>query len=298
VDKLQAIQTFVCIVEHGSLTAAAAILGRSLPSVVRTLAALEHDLDTRLLARTTRRIALTEEGRRYLEHARHILTAVQDAEAELSAARAEPGGHLSITTPVMFGQMHVVSGVAAFLSRHPQARVDMLLVDRVVNLVDEGIDIAVRIAHLDDSGLVARRVGSIRRMVCASPGYLARAGRPRHPRDVQNFESLLTQPHESGAVWRMRDGKRGVKAHPAGRFSANHVAGTLNACLEGLGLGRFLSYQVDAFVREGRLAVLLEEFEPPPVPVSLVHANARLVPTRIRAMVDWLAEHLAQRLRR
>lgn len=295
-DQLQAIRTFVTIVEHGSLTAAAVTLGKSLPSVVRTLAALEKHLDTHLLARTTRRIALTDEGRRYLEHARRILAAVQDAEAELSSVRTEPSGQLSLTAPVMFGQMHVVTGVARFMTRYPDARVELLLLDRVVNLVDEGIDVAVRIAHLEASGLVARRVGQIRRVMCASPDYLARAGRPRHPRDIVHFESLLQRGQEGGAPWRFRDGTHSVSVQPKGRFASNHVAGALNACVDGIGLGRFLSYQVDAFIRDGRLEVLLEAFEPAPVPVSLVHAHSRLVPTRVRAIVDWLADHLARQL--
>lgn len=295
-DKLQAIKTFVTIVDRGSLTAAAATLGKSLPSVVRTLAALERNLDTHLLTRTTRRISLTEEGRHYLEHGRRILSAVQDAEDELCAVRTEPTGQLSITAPVMFGQMHVVPGVSGFMTRYPTTRVDMLLVDRVVNLVDEGIDVAVRIAPLEDSGLVAKPVGHIRRVVCASPGYLGRAGRPRHPRDIARFESLLLQAQESGSIWRFRDGDRNISVQPSGRFSSNHVAAALNACVDGLGLGRFLSYQVDTHLRDGRLEVLLEEFEPPPVPVSIVHAHARLAPTRVRVIVDWLTGHLSSRL--
>lgn len=295
-NKLQAIETFVAIVDRGSLTAAAATLGKSLPSVVRTLAALEQSLDTHLLTRTTRRITLTEEGRRYLEHGRRILGAVQDAEDELRAVRTEPSGQLSITAPVMFGQMHVVPGVCGFMTRYPTARIDMLLVDRVVNLVDEGIDVAVRIAPLEDSGLIARRVGQIRRVVCASPSYLARAGRPSHPRDITRFESLLLQAQESGSVWRFRDRDSNISVQPSGRFRSNHVAGALNACVDGLGLGRFLSYQADGYLRDGRLEVLLEEFEPPPVPVSIVHAHARLTPTRVRVIVDWLAVHLSSRL--
>jgi len=295
-DKLQAMHTFVAIVERGSLTAAAGELGRSLPTVVRTLAALEEALGARLLARTTRRIALTEEGRRYLERCRRVLAEVHEAEAELVAGRSEPVGAVSITAPALFGQLHVVPGVAGYLERHRRARVELLLLDRVVNLVEEGVDVAVRIAHLEDSTLIARRAGQIRQVLCASPRYLARAGRPDHPRELERHECVLRSRHDGAASWRFDDGDRRLTVHPEGRFACNTVAGTHEACVAGAGIGRFLSYQVRDAVRAGRLEVLLPAFEPPPIPVSLVHAHARLVPVRVRALVDWLADDLRRRL--
>jgi DNA-binding transcriptional LysR family regulator len=289
-------EVFVAIVDHGSLTGAARSLGRSLPTVVRTLSVLEAHLDTRLLNRTTRRIALTDEGRRYLARCRRILADVQDAESELADGN-EPAGQVTVTAPVLFGQMHVVPGIAGFLARHLRARVDLLLLDKVISLVDEGVDLAVRIAHLEDSSLVARRVGHIRRVLCASPAYLERAGYPHHPRELSGRDCLRWRTLDGGRVWRFQEAGRLLSVHPQGRFASNHVAAALNACTAGLGIGSFLSYQVADAVRRGQLELLLEEFEPDPIPVSLVHTHARLIPSRVRAMADWLAVDLTARLR-
>ena len=296
-DKLKAMETFVTIVDQGSLTAAAQAMGKSLPTVVRTLSTLESALDTRLLTRTTRRIALTEEGRRYLQRCRHILAQVNDAQAELLDGD-EPAGHVTVTAPVLFGQMHVAPGIAAFLQRHARARVDLLLADQLVSLVDEGVDLAVRIAHLEDSGLVARRVGHIRRVLCASPAYLQRAGRPDHPAELTSHECLRWRTLEGGRVWRFRSGTDPFSVTPQGRFASNHVAAARNACITGLGIASFLSYQVADAVRSGELEVLLSGFELDPVPVSLVHGHGRLAPTRVRALADWLASDLGERLTR
>ena len=301
-DRFQAMQVFVTILDSGSLTSAAESLGKSLPTVVRTLSNLEQSLGARLLTRTTRRIALTEEGRRYLEHCRRILAHVDEAEAELTDQRNDVAGHLTVTAPVLFGQMHVVPGISSFLARHAQARVDMLLLDRVVNLIDEGVDLAVRIAHLADSSMVARRVGHIRRVLCASPQYVAQAGRPETPGELTRFECIRWRTQEGGNLWRFHDPagvserSRTLNIHPQGRFTSNHVAGAINACAAGLGIGSFLSYQVESLVAQGKLLVLLAEFEQPAIPVSLTHSHTRLVPNRVRSLIDWLAQDLGQRL--
>lgn len=302
-DKLLAMQVFVTIVDQGSLTAAAQVLGKSLPTVVRTLADLEKLLAARLLTRTTRHIALTEEGRRYLEHCRRILAQVDEAEGELSERHGEAAGQLTVTAPVLFGQLHVVPAVSSFLLRHHQARVDMLLLDRVVNLVDEGVDLAVRIAHLGDSSMIARRVGHIRRVLCASPQYLEQAGAPVSPDDLTRFDCIRWRTQGGGNLWSFRsakaaDGSREqtLNMHPRGRFTSNQVAGAINACAAGLGFGSFLSYQVESLVAEGRLVVVLADYELPPIPVSITHSYTRLVPRRVRTLIDWLAEDLQQRL--
>lgn len=294
-DCLQAMHTFVTIAEQGSLTAAGLALGKSLPTVVRTLAALEEHLQVRLLTRTTRRIALTDEGRSYLERCRQILAQVADAEAEV-VDDGEPAGHLTVTAPVMFGQLHVVPGIASFLERHPRVHVELLLLDQVVNLVDDAVDVAVRIARLEDSGLVARRVGQVRRVLCASPAYLARAGRPRHPRDLTQFECLRWRTRDGGNTWRFREAGREFNVHPRGRFASNHVAAALNACAEGAGIAWFLSYQVASHLASGAMEILLPDFELEPIPVSLVHTHARLVPPRVRALMDWLGRDVGERL--
>ena len=191
-DKLQAMATFVRIVDRGSLTAAAESLRTSLPSVVRTLAALEATLDVRLLNRTTRRMALTDEGREYYARCQRVLADVDDAEAALSARRAAPKGRLRVTAPVMFGRMHVAPVITEFVGKYPAVRVELILLDRVVDLVEEGLDVAVRIGHLPDSSLVALPIGETRRVVCASPAYLKRAGTPVALADLAAHRCMTT----------------------------------------------------------------------------------------------------------
>ncbi len=191
-DKLRAMETFVRIVDRGSLTAAAESLQTSLPSVVRRLAALEESLGVRLLNRTTRRIALTDEGREYYLRCKRVLDDVVEAEAALSARRAAPRGRLVVTAPVLFGRMHVAPLVIDFLVRHRALQVELRLLDRMVDLVEEGIDAAVRIGRLPDSSLVAIAVGQTRRVVCASPAYLKRAGTPKAPPDLARIAASIS----------------------------------------------------------------------------------------------------------
>src|SRR5512134_827474 len=295
-DKLRAMDTFVRIVESGSLTAAAAALAVSAPSVVRHLAALERALDVRLLNRTTRRIALTDEGRDYYERCKRILAEVEEAEAAAGNRRGAPRGLVRVTAPVLFGRMHVTPLAAAFVRAHPGVTVDFLLVDRVVNLLEEGLDLGVRIGALDDSTLVAVPVGEVRRVVCASPGYLARAGTPRDPRELRAHDCLrfagLGPTHE----WTFVGAGRRITVPVAGPLSGNQAEPLVDACVDGLGIGNFLSYQVAPHVAAGRLRLLLEDWCPPPVPVSVVYPHAKLLPARTRLFVDWLRERLPARI--
>lgn len=289
-DKLKAIQTFVHIAEHGSLTKAARAQQNSPPAVVRALAALEAHLGARLFQRTTRRIALTEEGKRYLESCRNVLAAVEEADAGLTAGTHEPAGQLTVTAPVLFGHMHVAPAVTRFLQRYEKMRCSMLLHDRVVNLLEEGIDVAIRISPLDDSSLVALPLGRIRSVVAASPDYLRRFGLPRHPNDLREANCLRN--NASSPNWSFRERSRTFHVPVKGNLDFNHVAPTLEACAAGMGFGRFLSYQVAPFVRQNRLSVVLEAFEPTPRPVSIVYPHARLVPARTRVFIDWMREEL------
>ena len=200
-DKLHAMATFVQIAERGSLTAAAQGLDTSLSSVVRTLAALEADLGVRLLNRTTRRIALTAEGQQYLERCRRILADMEDAEQALRGTAQDPSGLLRVTAPVLFGQLHVGPVVEAFLARHRRTQVELILLDRVVSLVEEGIDLAVRIGPLSDSSMVAVPVGQIRRVAVASPALLAAAGTPAHPQDLGSLPCVRFTALMPGTTW-------------------------------------------------------------------------------------------------
>lgn len=295
-DKLRAMDTFVRIVESGSLTAAADALDVSGPSVVRLLAGLERSLDVRLLNRTTRRIALTDEGRDFYERCKRILAEVEEAEAAAGNRRGAPRGQLRVTAPVLFGRMHVAPLAAAFARAHPGVTIDFLLVDRVVNLLEEGLDLGVRIGALADSALVAVPVGEVRRVVCASPGYLTRAGTPRAPRDLRAHPCLRFAGLGSALEWTFIEAGRRFTVPVAGPLSGNQAEPLVEACADGLGVGMFLSYQVAPLVAAGRLKLLLAEWCPPPVPVSVVYPHATLLPARTRLFVDWLREQLPPRL--
>jgi DNA-binding transcriptional LysR family regulator len=295
-DKLRGMATFVRIVDSGSLTAAADALEVSGPSVVRLLASLERALDVRLLNRTTRRIALTDEGRDYYERCKRILAEVEEAEAVAGTRRGAPRGLLRVTAPVLFGRMHVAPLAAAFVQAHSGVAVDFLLVDRVVNLLEEGLDLGVRIGALADSTLVAVAVGEVRRVLCASPGYLARAGTPREPRDLRAHACLRFAGLESTDEWTFFAAGRRVAVRVAGPLSGNQAEPLLDACADGLGIGNFLSYQVAPLVAAGRLKLVLADWSPPPVPVSVVYPHAKLLPARTRLFVDWLRTRLPPRL--
>lgn len=294
-DKLQAMAMFVKIAEKGSLTAAANALGKSLPSVVRMLASLEESLQARLFNRTTRRIALTEEGRFYLERSRKILAEIEESELALSKDQVEPRGTITLTAPVRFGEMHVAPSVTRFLEQYRRVQVNLLLLDRVVNLLDEGIDLAVRIAHLDDSSLIAKPVGEIRQVVCASPALLAESNNvPLRPEQLSDLPCVRFTGISPNSVWHFRDNGKCLGVQTNGAFMCNQVRASVDACVAGLGFGLFFSYQVMPWVERGELEIILSDFEPAPLPVSLVYPHTRLMATRVRTLVDWLALDLAQ----
>jgi DNA-binding transcriptional LysR family regulator len=291
-DRFKAMQTFVRIADEGSLTAAARALGSSLPAVVRSLAGYEASLGVRLFNRTTRRISLTEEGKQHLENCRHVLAALEESEAALSAGASEPAGHLTITAPVLFGQMHVAPAVTRFLKQHPKVRCSVVLLDRVVNLLEEGMDLGIRIGALEDSSLIAQPLGQIRRVVVAHPAYLRKHGVPRHPRDLLKancIRMMAGRPtwgdfQENGWAFRLP---------VTGNLEFNHVLPAVQACAEGAGFGMFFSYQVAPFIEEKRLKIVLEKFERPPRPISVVYPHARLLPARTRAFIDWIRNDIS-----
>jgi len=293
-DKLQSMHVFVQIAERGSLTSAAEAIGKSLPSVVRILAALEDALQVRLFNRTTRRIALTEEGRLYLEQCRKILANVREVEQALGQHQAEPGGRITVTAPVRFGEMHVARAIAGFLARYPATRVNLLLLDRVVDLLEEGVDVAVRIAHLEDSSLIAKPVGLIRQLVCASPSLLQRVGEPAHPEALSAMPCVSISGGSMDREWEFARGDARLTVPIQGLLACNQVGASIEACVAGVGFGRFFCYQVMPLIGAGKLVRVLADFEPPPMPLSLVYPHSRLLSLRVRAMVDWLATELKQ----
>jgi DNA-binding transcriptional LysR family regulator len=295
-DKLRAMATFVHIVDRGSLTTASEMLDTSLSSVVRTLARLEKSLGVRLLNRTTRRISLTEEGRHYLERCRRILAEVDDAEQAMTATEQDPRGVLTVTAPVLFGQLHVAPTVAGFLARYRSMQVELVLLDRVVNLVEEGIDVAVRIGQLTDSSMVAVPVGQLRRVVVASPALLKAARNPKHPRDLENLPCVRFSTLMPGTTWHFVENGRPLSVQVGGQLACNHAAACVDACVDGLGFGMFISYQVRRQLEAKQLKEVLAKFGPAPLPVSLVYPHARLLSSRVRAFLDFAATELRRTL--
>jgi len=291
-DKLQALRTFVAIVDHGGLTRAAESLGTSLPSVVRILATLEREVGVRLINRTTRRMHLTDEGSLYLEQCRAILAAVVEADASLAARRVEPAGRLALTAPVLFGRLHVVPIVSGFLQRHAGVNVEVSLLDRAVGLVEEGLDVGVRIGKLADTSLVAIPVGELRRVVCASPAYLRKHGVPKTPEALREHACIRFAGVSLGGEWRFRVGNRTQGVAVTARLVTNQVDAALRACEDGLGVGMFLSYQVAAAISERKLRYVLIEFELDPVPVQVIYPAARLRSSTVRAFVDFAVPRL------
>lgn len=291
-DKLRAMKTFVQIADDGSLTAAAAALGMSLPAVVRSLAALEAELGARLFQRTTRRLALTQEGLQYLARSRDILAAVAEADASLADETQAPRGQLTITAPVLLGQRVVANFAARFVAANPRIRCSVQLLDRFVELVDEGVDVGIRIGVLEDSSLVALRLGEVRQSVVASPQFLRRTGTPRHPAELRTRPCIrLAGPVRPG--WAFQEAGRKLHVAVDGPLDFNHAGAALLACEQGAGFGQFFSYQVQDALQARRLRAVLTAFEPPRLPVSIVYPNARLLPARTRAFIDAAKRELA-----
>ena len=288
-DKLKAMLTFTQIADCGSLTAAALAMESSLPAVVRSLGTLEAELGVRLFNRSTRRISLTEEGRRYLESCRQILGAVADAEAELSAEVEEPSGLLTITASVAMGQMVVAPVIMRLVERHPKVRCNLMLLDRVVNLLEEGIDIGVRVGELQDSTLIAQKIGSVRRVLVASPRYLERHGMPRHPKDLLKMNCIRFST-AAGPWWSFHENGKQITLAVNGNLEFNQAGPALAACVEGLGIGVFTSYQVAPYLATAQLQILLEAFESPPRPIHLIYPHARLLPSRTKIFIEMMKQ--------
>jgi DNA-binding transcriptional LysR family regulator len=291
-DKLRAMKSFVRIIEKGSLTAAAADLGVSLPSMVRTLAVLERELGATLLNRTTRRMHLTDDGRRYLEHCRLILGHVQEAEAALQSRRAVPHGTLTLTASVAFGQGYVAPIVNEFMKLHPNVSVELLLVNRIANLVEEGLDATIRIGALGDSSLVAIPLSTVRRVICASPAYLRHNGVPRRPEDLRTHRCVRFTGLAPRAEWPFRVNSRRIAVPVASVLTCNQADVAIEACASGLGIGSFLSYMVAPLRRSGKLEYVLENFEIDPLPVQFLYPRSRILSATVRAFADLCVKKL------
>jgi len=297
-DRLEAMSLLLSVAEAGSLSAAGRKLGVPLPTLSRKISELEAHLNTRLLVRSTRRLALTEQGTVYAAAARRILDEVGEAERAASGESAAPRGEIVVTAPVVFGRLHVLPVIAEFLNLWPGITVRLVLADRNLHLIDDHVDIAVRIGPLADSALVTTQVGAVHRVVCGSPAYFAAQGAPARPEDLAQMTAVTFDQLSSSDHWAFPDprSKREIRVAVRSRLVVNTAEAAIDGAAAGLGVTRVLSYQVAEAVRDGRMAIVLADFEPPPLPVSLVHNHQGLAPRKVRIALDFVAPRLRARL--
>jgi len=289
-DRIDAMQAFVAVADLRGFAPAARKLGISPSGLTRLIAALEDRLGARLLQRTTRQVALTDIGARYLERVRRILADVEEAESAAEGERTRPNGRLVVSAPVGFGRLHVSPVMSAYLKRYPEVAAELRLADRMINLVEDGVDLAVRIGHLADSSLVARHVGEMRRIVVASPDYLAARGEPATPASIAAHETIQFGAMTAQPDWRFIEAGREVRVACTPRFSTNSADAAIQYAEAGGGLTRVLLYQAAAALKAGRLKIVLAKFEQPALPIHLVYPTSRLLSAKVRSFVDLVAE--------
>jgi DNA-binding transcriptional LysR family regulator len=286
-DRIQAMQAFVAVADLEGFAPAARKLALSPSAVTRLVAALEQHLGARLLQRTTRNVALTEVGTRYLERVRRVLADVEEAESSAQAERSAPSGRLVISAPVGFGRRHVSPIVSNYLSRYPDVSCELRLSDRMVNLVEDGVDVAVRIGHLADSTLVARQIGQMRGIVVAAPAYLKRRGEPKNPEEIATHDTIQ---FGAASEWRFVQDGRELRVTPAPRLITNSADAAIQYAEEGGGLTRVLAYQAADAIKRGKLAIVLAASEEPVMPIHLVYPTSRLLSAKVRSFIDLVIE--------
>lgn len=289
-DRLHAMQVFVKVAESGGFAEAARQLHMSPPAVTRAVSALEETIGTRLLTRTTRSVKVTEAGARYLEDSKRILADIVAAETAAAQYSDEPRGTLIITAPALFGQAHVMPIVQDYLDRYPQVNARAQFHDRVVNIVDEGVDVAFRVGHLPDSSHSAIRVGTVRRVLCGAPSYFAQHGKPESLEDLARHK-IIAVTGTPTLDWRFaRDVKTGTKIEP--RLYCDSAECAVAAALKGWGLAQVLSYHVSTQIADGTLTTVLEDFEEEPLPINILHPEGRKATAKVRAFVELAVERL------
>lgn len=295
-DRLESMAIFVTIVETGSLSAAGRKLGMPLPTLSRKISELESHIKTRLLNRSTRKLTLTDAGESYLTACKQILEAVAEAESAAAGEYSSPKGHLIITAPIVFGRLHVLPVTTEFFKAYPEIDVQLVLGDRTLDLLEEHIDLAVRIGELPDSSHIATRVGTIRHVVCASPAYLAKQGTPANPQDLVGHNCVTFMGLSLPNAWTFEMGRAKVAIPIHSRLVVNTAEAAIDAAIAGVGLTRVLSYQVENAVSAGALCIVLQQFETASMPISLVYTGQRLLPLKLRAFLDFATPRLRARL--
>jgi DNA-binding transcriptional LysR family regulator len=296
-DRFEAMRTLVAAVDGGSLSAASRTLAVPLPTVSRRVSDLEAHLGSQLVVRTSRKLLLTEAGTAFVASARRVLEELAEAERAASGEYRAPRGELLVTAPIAFGALNVAPVVHDFLAAYPEVTVRLVLADWVIDLVENHIDVAVRIGRLPDSALIARRVGEVRWVVCASPDYLRRRGKPRAPADLPGHDFIALEGLQHNRDWSFASEGAIRQLSVTPRFSVNTAEGVIGGAVAGLGIARVMSYQAAASVRDGTLLPILSDWAPPPFPVQLVHAPHQQQPLKLRAFLDFVAPRLQERLR-
>jgi DNA-binding transcriptional LysR family regulator len=289
-DRIDAMHAFVAVADLEGFAPAARKLKLSPSAVTRLIAALEERLGARLLQRTTRSVNLTDAGRRYLERARRILADVEEAERAAEGERTRPSGRLVVSAPLGFGRLHVSPVMSAYLKRYPEVSGELRLEDRVINLVEDGIDLAVRIGRLADSSLVARHVGEMRRIVVASPAYLRARGEPRTLDAIASHDTIQFGSAVGLADWRFLDRGKEVRIACTPRFSSNSSDAAIQYAVEGGGITRVMAYQAAEALKTGKLKIVLEKFELPALPINIVYPTSRLLSAKVRTFIDLVTE--------
>jgi DNA-binding transcriptional LysR family regulator len=289
-DRIDAMQAFVAVADLRGFAPAARKLGLAPSGVTRLIAALEGHLGARLLQRTTRSVTLTDVGARYLERVRRILADVEEAEGSAQDERARPSGRLVVSAPIGFGRRHVSPVMSAYLKRNPQVGGELRLSDRLINLVEDGVDLAVRIGHLPDSSLVARHVGEMRRIVVASKGYLKRRGEPKTPEAIASHETIQFGATAAAPDWRFVEDSREIRVACTPRFITNSADAAIQYAEQGGGLTRVMAYQAVEAIKARRLQIVLAKFEQPALPIHIVYPTSRLLSAKVRTFIDLVVE--------
>lgn len=293
-DLLGPMKTFVRVVEAGSFTAVATEQNTTQPTISRQVGALEQHLGTRLLTRTTRALTLTDDGRAFYEHALRALEAFAEAEGVVGRRRGKPSGLLRLATPVVFGRLHIVPRLKPLLARYPDLSVELIMSDGFADLVEQGIDVAIRVGEIRDPGLIAKRIGTVRRVAVAAPSYLRRAGTPKVPADLTDHDCIVYTRLATGNHWTFDSPTGPLTVEIAGRFRADNSEAVRDGVLNGLGIAVIPAFAFDDEIETGAVRVLLDQFEPRRLPMHAVYPSRRLVPLKVRALIDFLADEFAR----
>ena len=296
-DTLAAMRVFVAVVDAGGFTAASRTLGMPLPTVCRKIAELENHLGAQLLTRSTRKVTITDSGQSYYEDVRHVLDCIRDAEIQVSGEYQAPKGRLAITAPTLFGRLHVLPIVNQFMQAHREIEVELLLSNHVVDLLEERINLGIRIGTLSDSSIIAIQMGYVRGITCASPGYLGRHGHPRSPKELDKHQCILFSKGGAPIGWGFKVQNKEIQFVPEhARLTVNSLQGIVDSTTQGMGVSQMYSYQVASQIVDGSLRVILDQYEIEPRPVNLVYPQGGFTPQKVRAFIDFAVPLLRARL--